>query len=249
VTGNDAARSDWTEQIEANQILAAAGPRTLERLRSDLDAVELPLGRVLYEVDEPLTHVVFPTLGVVSIVSDVDGEVFENATVGHEGMVGLPAVLGGQPPVDRALVQVSGHGFRLPVEALVAYSRSDERLERVLRTYGQVFVGQVARNGACDRAHTIRRRCARWLLLTSDRMRSARFELKQEFLAQMLNVRRASVSQAAAALAELRCIEYRRGVITIVDRDALEAASCSCYGAMRSLFGRLAVDNLSGQDT
>jgi hypothetical protein len=154
-------------------------------------------------------------------------------------MVGLPAVLGGGPPVDRAMVQVKGEGFRLPVERLVAHGRSDETLERVLRAYGLVFVGQVARNGACDRAHTIRRRCARWLLLTADRMRSPRFELKQEFLAQMLNVRRASVSQAAAALAELRCIEYRRGVITIVDRPALEAASCSCYAALNTLFTRI----------
>jgi CRP-like cAMP-binding protein len=137
-------------------------------------------------------------------------------------------------------VQVQGRGFRMPVDRFLAHGRSDERMERAVRTYGQVFVGQVARNGACDRAHTIRRRCARWLLLTADRMRSERFELKQEFLAQMLNVRRASVSQAAAALAELRCIEYRRGVITIIDRSALEAASCSCYAAMRSLFERVA---------
>lgn len=238
--GATSAPPESFQRIDANGLLSAIGPPMLEKLADDLEPVELELGQVIYEIDEPLTHVVFPTVGVVSIVSDVDDEVFENATVGREGMVGLPAVLGGGPPVDRALVQVTGHGYRMSVERLVAHGRSDERMEQVMRTYGQVFVGQLARNGACDRAHTIRRRCARWLLLTSDRMRSDRFELKQEFLAQMLNVRRASVSQAAAALAELRCIEYRRGIITIVDRSALEGASCSCYAAMRSLFARLA---------
>ncbi len=231
--------ADGRQRAGENRLLAAVGPHMLERLAADLEPVELTLGQVLYEVDQPLTHVVFPTLGVVSIVSEVDGEIFENATVGPEGMVGLPAVLGGGLPVDRGMVQVQGRGFRMPVERFVEHSRSDERMGRTMRTYGQVFVGQVARNGACDRAHTIRRRCARWLLLTSDRMRSDRFELKQEFLAQMLNVRRASVSQAAAALAELRCIEYRRGVITIIDRSALEDASCSCYAAMSSMFDRI----------
>jgi CRP-like cAMP-binding protein len=167
--------------------------------------VALPTETVLYHPAEPVPAVYFPTVGVVSVVAVVDeSDIYEIATVGHEGMVGLPLVLGDGPP----------------------------------HAYTQHLLGQLGRNGACNRAHNIRQRCARWLLMTADRMDSNRFDLKQEFLAQMLGVRRASVSEAASALAELNCISYGRGVITITDRAALEKISCSCYQVMRDLFDR-----------
>lgn len=222
-----------------NRLLAALGTSAPPALIDALEPVELRLGEVVYDVGRPLEHVLFPTLGVVSIVSLVDDEVFESATVGSEGFVGLPVLLDSGLPDDRASVQVDGHGLRLAAERFRDVVDDCPELDRLLRAYSRIFLGQVARNGACDRAHAIRQRCARWLLLTSDRMRSERFELKQEFLAQMLNVRRASVSQAASALAELNCITYRRGVIDIVDRAALERASCSCYAAIRALTDRI----------
>jgi hypothetical protein len=223
----------------ANRLLAALGEAAHPALMDSLEPVDLRLGDLLYEVGRPIEHVLFPTLGVVSIVSPVDDEIFESATVGNEGFVGLPVLLDAGIPDDRANVQVAGYGLRLPTDVFRTCVDESPELSRVLRTYSQVFLSQVERNGACDRAHPIRQRCARWLLLTSDRMRSDRFELKQEFLAQMLNVRRASISQAASALAELNCITYRRGVIEIVDRDALERASCSCYGVIRGYLNRV----------
>jgi CRP-like cAMP-binding protein len=222
-------------------LLAALGTSAPPALTNALQPVDLELGDVLYEIGQPIEHVLFPTLGVVSVISLVDDEIFESGTVGEEGFVGLPVVLDSGIPDDRATVQVRGHALRLPADQFRAFLAASPQLTRLLQAYSQVFLAQVARNGACSRAHPIRQRCARWLLLTSDRMRSDRFELKQEFLAQMLNVRRASVSEAAIALADLNCITYRRGVIQIVDREALEQASCSCYAVIRDR-----VDRLSG---
>jgi CRP-like cAMP-binding protein len=153
-------------------------------------------------------------------------------------MVGLPVFLGGGPPTDLAMIQIPGHGLRTPAARFAEHLAAEPRLRDVLHAYTQHLLGQLGRNAACNRAHNIRQRCARWLLMTADRMRSNRFDLKQEFLAQMLGVRRASVSEAASALAELNCIRYSRGVITIIDRPALEQASCSCYSVMRKLFDR-----------
>jgi CRP-like cAMP-binding protein len=222
-----------------NRVLAALDEQSRQRLEPDLQPVGLATETVLYRPGEHVPAVYFPTVGVVSVVAVVDDhEIYELATVGHEGMVGLPLVLGGGPPTDLAMIQIPGHGLQMPAERFAEHLAAEPRLRAVLHAYTQTMMGQLGRNGACNRAHNIRQRCARWLLMTADRMDSNRFDLKQEFLAQMLGVRRASVSEAASALAELNCISYGRGVITITDRAALEKISCSCYQVMRDLFDR-----------
>jgi CRP-like cAMP-binding protein len=217
-----------------NRVLAALPDAERDRFAGALTAVDLGLGEVLYQPGEPITAVCFPLRGVFSIVTDLGGPVVEVATVGDEGMVGLPVFLGAGVPTERALCQVAGSALRMDADVFRhEIAIMDGALQHVLQRYTQSMFTQLARNAACNRSHQTRERCARWLLMTADRMHSETFALTQEFLAQMLAVRRSSVSEVAAALAEDGCIRYRRGMITVLDRERLEANACSCYRVIR----------------
>jgi CRP-like cAMP-binding protein len=221
-----------------NQILAALPDRILDQLADQLHPLELPTGRVLAEPGATITDVYFVQTGVVSLVADLGGDrVVEVATVGDEGMVGLPAFLGSGRLTERAAVQVAGSALRMPADALrQAIALADGPLQAALQRYTQAMFTQLARNAACNRAHNVRQRCARWLLMTADRMHADSFDLTQEFLAQMLTVRRATVSEVATVLADDGSISYRRGHITIRDRDRLRANACACYAVIRDAF-------------
>ncbi|MGY1884863.1 Crp/Fnr family transcriptional regulator [Blastococcus sp. SYSU DS0753] len=220
-----------------NAVLGGMDEQALAPLLPDLHQTPLTLGQVLHEPGEPVTAVYFPLVGVVSVVADVgDDELVETATIGQEGMVGLSAFLGadGGAPTERALVQVAGDALTMSAEDLHRHTADvDGPLAARLRRVTQAMFTQLARNAACNRVHTVRQRAARWLLMTADRMDRPTFELTQHFLAQMLAVRRTSVSEAARSLAEDGCITYTRGAITIVDRPRLRAHACDCYGAIR----------------
>ena len=218
-----------------NAILSGLADGELDVLLPDLEEVPLPLGQVLHEPGQPVQQVYFPLTGVVSIVSDLDDhEVVESATIGREGMAGLSAFLGAAEPTERALVQVAGLALRMPVQRFQhAVSAVDGPLTRRLRAYTQAMLTQLARNAACNRVHPVSQRAARWLLSTSDRMDSPTFDLTQEFLGQMLAVRRQSVGDVARALADDHCIAYTRGTVTILDRDKLHGHACRCYDVIR----------------
>jgi len=222
-----AARHNW--------ILNGLDDDALGDLVADLEPVPLPLGEVLQEPGRPIRFVQFPLTGVVSVVADLgDDQVVETATIGREGMVGISVFLGGGTPTERSLVQVEGAALSMSADALRGHiAEIDGPLTGMLRRSAQALFIQVSRNAACNRVHTVRQRAARWLLMTSDRMNSPRFDLTQHFLAQMLAVRRTSVSEVAQALAEDGCITYTRGSITITDRDRLRANSCNCYEVIR----------------
>jgi len=207
----------------------------LAPLLPDLQETPLPLGQVLHEPGEPIQAVYFPLVGVVSVVADLgDDEVVETATIGREGMVGISAFLGTATPTERSLVQVAGEALALPAVDLGRHIADvDGPLTAMLRRFTQALLSQVARNAACNRVHTVRQRAARWLLMTADRMDSPHFELTQHFLAQMLAVRRTSVSEVAQSLAEDGCITYTRGAITITDRGRLQSHACNCYSVIR----------------
>ncbi|GAA2205545.1 Crp/Fnr family transcriptional regulator [Nonomuraea monospora] len=233
------------DELRRNLILGALAPVERNRLARHLRAVDLKLGSVLYEAGGSIDQVYFPLIGVVSLVADLGGDTFvEVATIGHEGMVGLPVFLGAGPPAERASVQVAGRALTMSAEHFrhdVAVL--DGGLQLAMQRFTQVMFVQLARNAACDRTHNIRQRCARWLLMTADRMRRESFDLTQEFLAQMLGVRRASVSEVAGELQAEGCISYRRGTIAIEDREALSSRSCDCYAAVRDAV-RAAYDGL-----
>jgi CRP-like cAMP-binding protein len=218
-----------------NAVLGGLGEAALSALLPDLRAMPLPSGEVLHEPGQPIRDVYFPLVGVVSVVADLGADqVVETATVGREGMVGISVFLDSGVPTEQALVQVPGEALIMSAEHLRGHLADvDGELTVMLRRSAHALFTQLSRNAACNRVHTVRQRAARWLLMTADRMDSASFELTQHFLAQMLAVRRTSVSEVAQSLSRDGCITYSRGVITIVDRPRLRSHACNCYQVIR----------------
>ena len=218
-----------------NTVLGGLDEGTLTALLPTLSDEPLPAGRVLHEPGREVSQVYFPLVGVVSVLADLgEDQVVEAATIGREGMVGISVYLGAAAPTERSLVQVPGRALSMSAEDLrEQLAHVDGPLAARLRRSAQALFTQVARNAACNRVHTVRQRAARWLVTTADRMDSPSFELTQHFLAQMLAVRRTSVSEVAQSLAEDGCLTYTRGRITITDRPRLQSHACSCYEAIR----------------
>ncbi len=220
--------------LRGNRVLAALPEPERHRLRPELEPVRSEIKEVLHRPGRPIDAVFFPLRVVYSILADLDGGTVEVATVGDEGMLGLPAFLGVTTPTERAVCQIAGWGLRMDADCFRhEIAVVDGALQQTLQRYTQYMFTQMARNAACNRGHRTRQRCARWLLMTADRMHSGRFDLTQEFLAQMLSVRRTTVSEVAGALADAGHIQYKRGTITVLDRAGLEADACTCYGALR----------------
>jgi CRP-like cAMP-binding protein len=223
-----------------NRILAALPGNELERIQPFLQPMEMELRQVMIDPNRPIDHVYFVEEGVVSILGVMeDGTAVETATIGQEGMVGLPVFLGTDRMAAQAFTQVSGRALRMPAQALREELARGGALPGLLGRYTQALITLVAQNSACNRVHTTEQRCARWLLLTADRAGRATFDLTHAFLSQMLGVRRATVTEIAGALQQRGLIDYSRGHITIRDRAGLEATSCECYRVILSEFDRL----------
>ena len=218
-----------------NTVLSGLDEGALSILLPDLSETPLSAGQVLHEPGHEVSDVYFPLAGVVSVLADLgEDQVVETATIGREGMVGLSVFLGGDAPTERSLVQVPGRALTMSTDDFREHlADADGPLTAMLRRSAQALFTQVSRNAACNRVHTVRQRAARWLLTTADRMDSPDFELTQHFLAQMLAVRRTSVSEVAQSLAEDGCLTYTRGRITITDRPRLQSHACTCYEAIR----------------
>lgn len=223
-----------------NRILEALPAQERERLEGSLERVSLKVRRVVFEPNQPIRDVWFPVDAVVSILGLLeDGSGIETATVGCEGMVGVPIYLGASQVPAQAFAQVPGDAWRMPADALRQEVRRGGMLPRLLGRYTHAMFTLVAQSSACNRKHSVEQRCARWLLMTHDRVPGDTFDLTQQFLSQMLGVRRATVSDAATALQARGLVEYTRGRMTIVDRPGLEEAACGCYGIIRAEFGRM----------
>jgi CRP-like cAMP-binding protein len=190
--------------------------------------------------DRSITHVYFPTTCIASVVTQLDsGETVETGTIGNEGFVGIPVLLDADSTPNEVICQHDGDALAVPVTAFRELLERSPAARSLLGRYTQSFLVQSSQSTACNRLHTISHRCAKWLLMTHDRSGSETFHLTQEFLAVMLGARRASVSVAAAALQRAGVIAYRRGIVTILDRPALEAAACECYRVTREEYDRL----------
>jgi CRP-like cAMP-binding protein len=223
-----------------NRILSALPPDELERIQPSLELVELPLRHVLIDPNRAIEHVYFVEEGVVSILGVMqDGTAVETATIGYEGMVGVPVFLGAESMAAQAFTQVSGRAYRMPAAALHQALEQGGALPRLLGRFTQALITFTAQNSACNRVHTAEQRCARWLLLTADRAGHETMDLTHLFLSQMLGVRRATVTEIAGELQARGLIDYTRGRIAIVDRAGLEATSCECYRVILSEFDRL----------
>lgn len=223
-----------------NGLLAALPAAELGRILPQLESVRLRSGALLYEPDEPIGHVYFPETAVASLVSTLhEGPSVEVGTVGCEGMVGLSVFLGGGTASTRAIVQIPGTAQRVDVESFTSIASVPGELHRLMLRYSHAFLIQVAQTAACNGAHLVRERCARWLLMTHDRVHGDRFPLTHDFLAFMLGVRRAGVTVAMHALQDAGFVRYSRGGVQILDRAGLEGASCECYRAVRAHFESL----------
>jgi len=224
----------------ANRLLAALAHDDFEHLRPHLAVVDLIQNEPVFDGGRPAEHVWFPHEGVISIVAtDSEGGAVEVATVGREGMTGIAQVLGSDTMSSDAMVQVAGRGSRMDAGAFRAAIEASPALRQQMLRYVLAVLTQVSQNAACNQLHPINTRCARWLLTTHDRVTGDTYVLTQEYLAMMLGVTRPSVSAAAASLQKAGLIRYSRGVITVLDRAGLEAASCECYRIIEEEFVRL----------
>jgi CRP-like cAMP-binding protein len=225
---------------DGNIILAALPDREFAQMRDRLERVDLAIKDVIYRPDEPMRHVYFPTTAVLSMVAQADGEAsVEVATIGREGMAGLPVFLGVTASPNIVFAQIPGVALRMRADHLHEVLTGDGALHGHLHRYIQATMVLLAQNVACNRLHTTEERAARWLLMTADRVNADRFPLTQEFLAQMLGVRRATVSLTAGLLQNAGLISYRRGVITIDDRAGLHEVACDCYDIVRDEFDKV----------
>ena len=212
----------------------------MDALRPHLKEVPLNFRDRLYEAGEPLDHVWFPNSGVVSMVTElVDGNPVELATVGPEGMVGVALILGSDRMEHVAFNQIAGDALRMDAAQFRSSLEQCPALHRLLLRYTAALMQQISQGAACNRMHSVEERCARWLLMTHDRVYKSKFSLTQEFLGQMLGVRRPTVSLAAGMLQKAGLIHYVRGEITICDREGLERVACECYEVIRREFERL----------
>jgi len=223
-----------------NRLLGALPDAELARFRPHMELVRLEQRDPLFEPEAPIRHVYFPETTVVSLVSTMEnGATVEVGTAGCEGMAGLSVFLADDSSSVRAFAQVPGVAVRMETGVFVQLARESGALHQILLRYTQAFLTQVAQTAACNAAHLVEERCARWLLMTHDRVEGDAFPLTHEFLAFMLGVRRAGVTVAMGMLQDANLVRYTRGRVQILDRAGLEGASCECYRVVRAHFDRL----------
>ena len=214
----------------ANRLLATLPKKEYERLLPSLEAFPLLFETVIYEPGEVILDVYFPTSGIVSLLAGVDDRAtLEVGLVGREGMVGLPIFMEVKTSNNRAVVQGEGSAFRMKAKDLRKECNDGGSLPRLLRRYSHSMLTQISQTAVCNRFHPIDARLARWLLMTGDRMAADEFQLTQDFLSNMLGVRREGVNKAAGILQQQNLISYSRGDLTILDRKGVEAVACQCY--------------------
>ena len=224
----------------SNQLLASMPEPEWLRLGPLLEAVDLPLGQVLYESGGKMSHVYFPVNAIVSLLYVMEnGASAEIAVVGNEGLVGISLFMGGETTPSRAVVQSAGKGYRLrAADIKEEFNRSGPVMHLLLR-YTQALITQMAQTAVCNRHHSLDQQLCRWLLLSLDRLSGSELVMTQELIANMLGVRREGVTEAALKLQKLGLISYARGHINVLDRVGLEGRVCECYGVVKAEYERL----------
>ncbi len=227
-------------RIVANRILSSLPAEDYECILPDLKAVPLKYRVSLHEPGDKMPYIYFPSTGVISMLTVMeDGNAVEIATIGNEGLADLFTYFGLEESDSRLLIQVPGSAMRMESDRFREHVEQIPALRELVGYYAVALFALVAQSAACNRMHPMVQRCARWLLMTHDRVDAAEFPMTHDFLSEMLGVRRPSVSVAAEALQAEGLITYHRGKVTVLDRPGLEAASCECYRLIRERFDRL----------
>jgi len=217
-----------------NRLLAALPRKAFRLLLPDLEIVGLTLSKVLYNSGDVIRYVYFPSDSIVSLIFVVaDRSTLEVGVVGSEGMTGISVFLGAKKSRYKMIVQGAGTALRMKAAALRRHAKNNKPLQALLQLYAHALLIQVSQSAACNRFHSIEARLARWLLATRDRLDENEFRMTQDFLSNMLGVRREIVNKAAGTLSKRKLITYTRGVLTILDNEGLETASCECYRSIK----------------
>ena len=223
-----------------NRLLAALPPDELDRIESHLSVVNMPLGHVVYESGDHLSHVYLPTTAIISMLYVMEnGASAEIAVVGNDGLLGVALFMGGETMPNRAIVQSAGEAFRLRGEIVKDEFARSGAVQRLFLRYTQALITQMAQTAVCNRHHSISQQFCRWLLLSLDRLDSTDVRMTQELIANMLGVRRAGVTETAQKLQDEGVIRYTRGLIEVLNRRALEAQVCECYTVVKRESDRL----------
>ena len=231
-----------------NHLLAALPPDNYERLYPYLERVPLPFGHVLSEPGIPMHHVYFPTDAIVSRLYILeDGASAEIAVVGNEGIVGISLFMGGETSNRRTVVESAGHAYRVKGRVLRDEFYRADALRNILLRYTQAVLTQMAQTAVCNRHHSLDQQFCRWLLSRLDRMSTNALTITQDLIANMLGVRRESITEAAGNLQKAGLIEYRRGHITVLNRAGLQARACECYAVVKKEFDRLLPEGIAPQ--
>jgi CRP-like cAMP-binding protein len=216
-----------------NIVLRELPPHDLEMVALAADWVSLAVKDPVWEPNRPITHVYFPETAVISVVTLLDAGSIEAITIGNDGFAGLPVFHGPASTITRALCQMPGRSWRITAPEFTRLCAESRALRRALDRYSQFVIETISQSAACNRVHVIEERCARWLLMSHDRIGRSEIPLTQELLAQMLGVRRPGVTVAIGILERAGLISHGRGRIAVTDRAGLEAASCECYAAIK----------------
>jgi CRP-like cAMP-binding protein len=220
--------------LPRNRLLLALPSSNLKQLMPELEPIRCDREQILMDAESPLDHVFFPDSGVISAVAVYsDGHMIETATVGREGCTNVEAALGAKRSSLRLLVQIPGSAQKMPRATFVRAMGTMPSFRNLMYAYVQAFLGQVLVSVACNGAHSVRQRLARWLLMMRDRSDDDSLQITQGLLAEMLGVQRPTITNAVHELERAGLIESGRGQITILDREGLEAASCECYRLVR----------------
>jgi CRP-like cAMP-binding protein len=224
-----------------NLLLTHLPREVYERIKPDLKLVKLPTGEIVHRPGETIRHLYFPETCMISITVKMgDGRTVETGAIGRREVVGINAFMGGRETTyTEYIVQLPGNAIKIAADPLKSEFNRNTELRDLMLKYTQALSAQISQNVACNRLHDMEQRLARWLLEVRDRIESDSFPLTQEFIAEMLGVRRAGVTQTAGQLKERGVIEYSRGRIKIIDVQVLEDVACECYQVLKEEYDRL----------
>lgn len=223
-----------------NWLLDGLPKEEYKRLQTDLEPVTFSLGEVVYESGGQMAYVYFPTTSHISLLyTMLNGTTAEMGLVGNEGVVGIALFMGGDTTPNRAMVQGGGDAFRMKAKSMQREFKRGGDFQHLLLRYTQALITQISQTAVCNRLHSVEQRLCRWLLMTHDRTHSDELQMTQEFISNMLGVRREGVTHAAHNLQNNGLISYVRGRIKILDRKGLEAHACECYAVVKEEHDRL----------